>query len=235
MRAWTLGSIGAGASAGAASNAATITKLNASVNPCAWSARVYGARPWQGNGRPMWLLFDDARDGGGATALRAEPRRIIVARAHRRGAGARAGSRRPRRASMPRVIWPMRRAMRSIPSWRPARGRSEGRCLVSACSTFRNARPWGAAAARRRRVRRAPAAHPAIMRRRPRGARHLFAGDFYQANLTFGCDVAVARRSAGALRAAAAIGRRGWGGVIHSTAGPWCRCRPSNSSRSAAG
>ena len=56
--------------------------------------------------------------------------------------------------------------------------------------------------------------------RRPAQVReHLFAGDFYQANLTFGCDVAVLGRSAGGLRPAAAAVERGWGGVVRYPGG----------------
>ena len=52
------------------------------------------------------------------------------------------------------------------------------------------------------------------MRRPERVREHLFAGDFYQANLTFGCDVAVAGDP---LAIYARLRRRsaaGWGGVM---------------------
>ena len=43
---------------------------------------------------------------------------------------------------------------------------------------------------------------------------HLFAGDFYQANLTFGCDVAVAGNPLALYARLRRTARAGWGGVI---------------------
>ena len=44
---------------------------------------------------------------------------------------------------------------------------------------------------------------------------HLFAGDFYQANLTFGCDVAVAGDPLALYARLRRSAMAGWGGVIH--------------------
>ncbi len=43
---------------------------------------------------------------------------------------------------------------------------------------------------------------------------HLFAGDFYQANLTFGCDVAVAGDPLALYARLRRSSRAGWGGVL---------------------
>jgi para-aminobenzoate synthetase/4-amino-4-deoxychorismate lyase len=48
---------------------------------------------------------------------------------------------------------------------------------------------------------------------------HLFAGDFYQANLTFGCDVAVQGPPLAAFAQLRARARAGWGGVVRHPGG----------------
>jgi len=48
---------------------------------------------------------------------------------------------------------------------------------------------------------------------------HLFAGDFYQANLTFGCDVAVAGDPLALYARLRQASRAGWGGVVRHEGG----------------
>ena len=48
---------------------------------------------------------------------------------------------------------------------------------------------------------------------------HLFAGDFYQANLTFGCDVAVAGDPLAIYARLRAQSAAGWGGVVRHPGG----------------
>ena len=48
---------------------------------------------------------------------------------------------------------------------------------------------------------------------------HLFAGDFYQANLTFGCDVALTGPSLAAYAQMRARSKAGWGGVVRHPGG----------------
>jgi para-aminobenzoate synthetase/4-amino-4-deoxychorismate lyase len=48
---------------------------------------------------------------------------------------------------------------------------------------------------------------------------HLFAGDYYQANLTFGCDVAVQGSPLGAYAQMRGRSRAGWGGVVRHPGG----------------
>ncbi|MCA1654614.1 MAG: chorismate-binding protein [Sphingomonadales bacterium] len=48
---------------------------------------------------------------------------------------------------------------------------------------------------------------------------HLFAGDFYQANLTFGCDVAVGGPGLALFARLQAMSRAGWGGVLRHLGG----------------
>ena len=74
-----------------------------------------------------------------------------------------------------------------------------------------------AAVARWRLCRPAAAAHqprPTMRRRSSEVREHLFAGDFYQANLTFGCDVAVAGDPLALYARLRRSAQAGWGGVL---------------------
>ena len=97
------------------------------------------------NAAAMWILFDDARDGGARAAAvpRAASRRssrdaldeVVPALERVRAAVA-------RRARMRRAVWPMKRGMRSIPSWRRAFAQGDGPLLcVRAVRRVRDARP----------------------------------------------------------------------------------------------
>ena len=142
---------------------------------------VYEAAAAKRNAAAMWRLScstmrgaDGAPPGCTATPVARDRR----ADDRRGGAGARARcARRWRRGRMPRAGSPMRRAMRSIPSWRPARGGSGGRCCRSGCSTGSRRPTWRSAPLARRpdgRVRRPAAAadraRAIIARRRARCA-----------------------------------------------------------------
>ena len=159
--------------------------------------------------------------GRGAAAALSPSRATSSSRTeHRRsraGAGAHSRGLR-RRASMPPAISPMRRAMRSIPSWRRAPGRATGRCSASACSTAIETpdlgellpSPDGAYVGPP-----GPASASATYEAAVDEVReHLFAGDFYQANLTFGCDVAVAGDPLALYARLRRSARAGWGGVL---------------------
>ena len=129
--------------------------------------------------------------------------------------------------------------MRSIPSWPRCARKGDGPLLSFGLFDGYEVAGPGDAACRRRTA-------PMPARPRPRIAQadyekaalevreHLFAGDFYQANLTFGCDVAVAGDPLALYARLRRSAMAGWGGVlIDEDRAPSSRCRPSSSSRSA--
>ena len=218
MRAWTLGSIGWAESGAAASSAAARSMVSHGARLYEGAARRVNAA---GMDRPF-VLFDDMRPGGaGARLYRAagrgdrRPASIEEVRpALDRLAGG--GRRRPacRRASSP-----MTPAYALEPKLRALARQGDGPLLwFGLFDGYRDARAgraggllgdpagaWTGRPAPQNRTR-------ATISPRPREVReHLFAGDFYQANLTFGCDVAAAGPAAGRLCAAAAAGAGGLG------------------------
>ena len=167
----------------------------------------------------MWILFDDARSGGAKPRLYAEPRETVVAR------------------SIDEVVPALERIRAAVaqgahaagylafeagyafdPRLAPIARIGEGPLLAFGLyDGF--AIPDLAALL--------PALDGAMVGRpRPRIGRadyeraagevreHLFAGDFYQANLTFGCDVAVAGDPLGVYARLRQSSAAGWGGVM---------------------
>lgn len=175
--------------------------------------------PAERNAGAMWILFDDARPGGAAPRLYAKPREMIVARTIAEVVPALDAVLAGVAAGAHAAGWLAYEAGHALDPKlaRSARG-WDGRLLAfglyDGFETPDLARllpdPDGAFAGRPR-----PRITQAAYERAAGEVReHLFAGDFYQANLTFGCDVAVAgdpralyarlRRSSGA----------GWGGIV---------------------
>jgi len=167
----------------------------------------------------MWILFDDAREGGAAPRLYREPAQIIVAdeldevipALERIRSGLRTGSHAAGYLAYEagHAFEPKLKA-----SFRPAYGPLlcfglfEGFevpdisvLLPSPDSAFIGL------------------PSPRISQGHYESAvstvhEHLFAGDFYQANLTFGCDVAVAGAPLALYSRLRQSARAGWGGVI---------------------
>ncbi|MDQ3075375.1 MAG: aminodeoxychorismate synthase component I [Pseudomonadota bacterium] len=167
----------------------------------------------------MWILFDDARPGGGKPRLYQAPRAVVVAHDLDEVAPALDRVRAAVAAGAHAAGWLAFEAghafdAKLVASFRTCEGPLLSFGLFDDYATPDLAQllppPEGAFAGK---------PGPRIERTAYEFAvaevrEHLFAGDYYQANLTFGCDVAVAgdplalyarlRRSSGA----------GWGGVI---------------------
>ena len=119
---------------------------------------------------------------------------------------------------MRRATWPMKPATPSTRNWLPAFARPMGHCLASVCSTVSKRLTFRRFSVRRtarssgfRRLASSQGQYEAAVRQ-VHG--HLLAGDFYQANLTFGCDVAVAGAPLALYSRLRQSARAGWGGVI---------------------
>ena len=167
----------------------------------------------------MWILFDDAREGGAQPRLYRRPVEVIVARVldeimpalERVRAGLRAGQH-----AAGYLAYEAGHAF--DPKLRPSTRQGEGPLLCfglfdgyeapaqaellpspegAFVGPIRPRIAWSDYAATVARVR-----------------QHLFAGDFYQANLTFGCDVAVAGDPLALYARLRRSAAPGWGGVL---------------------
>ncbi len=167
----------------------------------------------------MWILFDDAREGGASPRLYARPRKVIVAR------------------EVEQVIPALGQVRQEVASGAHAAGylayeaghafdakltasarRGEGPLLCFGLFDGYETpdlaallpSPEGAYAA----IPRPRISQDAYEEGVARVREHLFAGDFYQANLTFGCDVAVAGDPLALYSRLRRSSRAGWGGVM---------------------
>jgi para-aminobenzoate synthetase/4-amino-4-deoxychorismate lyase len=167
----------------------------------------------------MWLLFDDAREGGASPRLYRQPEDVIIAwrldevipALERVRAGLRAG-----KHAAGYLAYEAGHAF--DPKLEASARQGEGPLLrFGLFDEYETpdlnallASPDGACAGPIR---------PRISRTSYEGAalqvrEHLFAGDFYQANLTFGCDVAVAGDPLAVYARLRRSAKAGWGGVI---------------------
>jgi para-aminobenzoate synthetase/4-amino-4-deoxychorismate lyase len=167
----------------------------------------------------MWILFDDARPGGARPRLYREPRRLVVARALSEVGPAleevRAGVAQGAHAAG----WLAYEAGHAFDPKLEASFRHSGGPLLSfgLFDGFETPdlaallpSPNGAFAGTPR-PRIAQATYETAV---AEVREHLFAGDFYQANLTFGCDVAVAGNPLALYARLRRSSAAGWGGVI---------------------
>jgi len=182
-------------------------------------ARGFTEQCDRGQWRIMWILFDDAREGGAPARLYREPVEIVVAE------------------QLDEVIPALERIRSGLTSGRHAAGYlayEAGHALdpkLKAC--FRPAYGpllyfglfEGFASPAISALLPSPESafiglpSPRISQGHYESAvstvhDHLFAGDFYQANLTFGCDVAVAGAPLALYSRLRQSARAGWGGVI---------------------
>ena len=167
----------------------------------------------------MWILFDDARDGGAAPRLYRRPTEIVLAREmeeivpalEKVRAGLQAGSH-----AAGYLAYEAGHAF--DPTLRASSRQGSGPLLCFGLFDGFEApdlatmlpSPEGAYVGR-------PA--PRLSQEKygkavERVREHLFAGDFYQANLTFGCDVAVAGDPLALYARLRRSSRAGWGGVV---------------------
>jgi len=174
--------------------------------------------------REPFLLFDDARPGAPPARLYRAPRRVIAA---------------DRIEEVPAALADLQQAVRGgahaagflayeagialDPALAPAARQGAGPLLwfglfdgfqeVDAASLLPD--PAGARASPPRpRI-----AHDDYLAAAARVREHLFAGDFYQANLTFGCDVRIAGDPLALYARLRRAGGAGWGGVVRHDRG----------------
>jgi len=168
---------------------------------------------------PMWILFDDARDGGASPRLYADPKAVIVAR------------------QIDEVIPALEQVRAGIaegchaagylafeagyafdPKLTPSARTGDGPLLcMGLFDRFETPDlesllpPADGAFVGQPKPRIGQSAYEAAA---ARVREHLFAGDFYQANLTFGCDVAVVGDPLAVYARLRRSARAGWGGVL---------------------
>ncbi|HVF36795.1 MAG TPA: aminodeoxychorismate synthase component I [Sphingomicrobium sp.] len=167
----------------------------------------------------MWLLFDDAREGGAAPRLYREPVDTIVAHEMEEVAlaleGIRAGLRRGQHAAGYLAYETGHAFDRKLEgSARKGDGPLLAFGLFADFDTPDLAEllpPADGANIGLPRPRISQIAYEAAA---GRVREHLFAGDFYQANLTFGCDVAMAGSPLAAYARLRRSAQVGWGGVL---------------------
>jgi para-aminobenzoate synthetase/4-amino-4-deoxychorismate lyase len=167
----------------------------------------------------MWLLFDDAREGGASPRLYSQPSGVIVAQSLSEVGPAlelvRAGVRTGKHAAGylayeaghafdPKLLASARKGEGPLLRF----GLFDGYEAPDLGSLLPS--PDGAYVGR---------IHPRIGQGDYEAGvaqvrEHLFAGDFYQANLTFGCDVAVAGDPLALYARLRRSAKAGWGGVI---------------------
>ena len=167
----------------------------------------------------MWLLFDDAREWGASPRLYSQPTDVIVARElgdvvpalEKVRAGLRAG-----KHAAGYLVYEAGHAF--DPKLEASARQGEGPLLCfglfdgyetpDLTELLRS--PDGAYVGPvRPRIRQDDYEAAALHVRE-----HLFAGDFYQANLTFGCDVAVAGDPLAIYARLRRSAKAGWGGVV---------------------
>ena len=174
-------------------------------------------------GEPF-ILFDDARDGGGPARLYRAPVGEIAARSQAEVLPALTSLREAIAAghhvagfiayeagfALDRALYDLVKAIESPLLWF---GIFKGYEAVDAADILGD--PAGARLGRPR---------PRIERQHyldsaARVREHLFAGDFYQANLTFGCDARVIGNPVAAYARMRPMSRAGWGGIVRHPQG----------------
>lgn len=172
----------------------------------------------------MWVLFDDAREGGAKPRLYREPERVITAREFDQILPAleevRAGVRAGRHAA---GYLAYEAGYAFDPKLRHDARNCEGPLLCFGLFdgfetpdlSVQLPSPDGAYVGRLK-PRLTPDQHGLAVRQ---VREHLFAGDFYQANLTFGCDVAVSGDPLALYARLRRSARAGWGGVLKHDGG----------------
>jgi len=168
----------------------------------------------------MWLLFDDAREGGAAPRLYADPTEVIVASEigdvipalERVRAGLRAG-----KHAAGYLAYEVGHAFDPKLADSARQGNGPLLCFglfnryqTPDLATLLLSADGAYAGPVRPRIAQGDY-EAAVFQVRE----HLFAGDFYQANLTFGCDVAVAGDPLALYARLRRSAMAGWGGVIH--------------------
>lgn len=167
----------------------------------------------------MIVLFDDAREGGATPRLYRQPGEVIVAREWDDVGPALEKVRKGLRAGKHAAGYLAYEAGYAFdPKLRPIARKGEGPLLCFGLfDSFDTPdlsdllpSPDGASVGPIR-----PRISPdAYARSVARVHEHLFAGDFYQANLTFGCDVAVAGNAMALYARLRRSSLAGWGGVL---------------------
>lgn len=172
----------------------------------------------------MWVLFDDAREGGAKPRLYREPERVITAREFDQILPAleevRAGVRAGRHAA---GYLAYEAGYAFDPKLRHDARNCEGPLLCFGLFdgfetpdlSAQLPSPDGAYVGQLN-PRPTPDQHGLALRQ---VREHLFAGDFYQANLTFGCDVAVSGDPLALYARLRRSARAGWGGVLKHDGG----------------
>ncbi|HET9398019.1 MAG TPA: aminodeoxychorismate synthase component I [Sphingomicrobium sp.] len=172
----------------------------------------------------MWVLFDDAREGGAKPRLYREPERVITAREFDQILPAleevRAGVRAGRHAA---GYLAYEAGYAFDPKLRHDARNCEGPLLCFGLFdgfetpdlSAQLPSPDGAYVGQLN-PRLTPDQHGLALRQ---VREHLFAGDFYQANLTFGCDVAVSGDPLALYARLRRSARAGWGGVLEHDGG----------------
>ena len=172
----------------------------------------------------MWILFDDAREGGAAPRLYHEPNEIIIAYDWDEVPGALEQVRAGLRAGTHAAGYLAYEAGHAFdPKLRASARQGEGPLLcfglfdgfetpiLSALLPSPDGAYVGRPTPRLTPIQYANAVD--------RVREHLFAGDFYQANLTFGCDVAVAGDPLALYARLRRSAQAGWGGVLKHDGG----------------
>ncbi|MCL6741925.1 aminodeoxychorismate synthase component I [Sphingomonas sp. RB56-2] len=167
----------------------------------------------------MWLLFDDAREGGAAPRLYRQPVEIIAAHdldevepaLGRIRAGLRAG-----RHAAGYLAYEAGHAFESKLAGSARRGEGPLLCFglfegheTPDIETLLPSPDGAYIGPVRPRIGR-----PSYEAAADQVREHLFAGDFYQANLTFGCDVAIAGQPLALYARLRQSSKSGWGGVL---------------------
>ena len=168
----------------------------------------------------MWILFDDARADGASPRLYREPRETIVARKLDEVLPALEQLRSGLRGGMHAAGYLAYEAGHAFdPKLRDAARQGEGPLLCFGLfdgyetPELASLLPSPEGAYVGRPIPRLSAAEHGAAVERIR--EHLFAGDFYQANLTFGCDVAVAGDPLALYARLRRSSQAGWGGVLN--------------------
>ena len=177
-----------------------------------------------GQWQAMWILFDDAREGGASPRLYRQPSKVFVARELEEVLPALERVRAGLQAGLHAAGYLAYEAGQAFdPKLRAGARKGEGPLLCFGLFEHYETpnlsallpSPDGAFVGR---------LAPRLTRDQYENAvekvrEHLFAGDYYQANLTFGCDVAVAGDPLALYARLRRSARAGWGGVLSHDGG----------------